>query len=300
MNLEELVKISSGVKIREIDLVIDGGSFNGSYTLGGLLLKRLEENGYLRVVRISGCSVGSLLGFMYFNNNLDRGIIFDKKIKEYFKSELNLKLVKELIKNEVSNMKDDIFDEIKSDKLFVSYFKDGKNRKIRYKYKNKEELINSLMKSCHIPYLIDNNYYCENGNSIDGIYAHIFDKLERETIFFDNTNIKTMFNLKNEINASERIMEGMLKTHKLLLKNESSDICNYLNNWDNGDYFKRNLKLFVVYVIVKIISTIYDFIILFNNTVLKNKDNLICGEFDYNFKKLFNDCLKNLCLSYIF
>ena len=81
-----------------------------------------------------------------------------------------------------------------------------------------------------------------------------------------------------------RIMEGMLKTHKLLLKNESSDICNYLNNWDNGDYFKRNLKLFVVYVIVKIISTIYDFIILFNNTVLKNKDNLICGEFDYNFK----------------
>ena len=201
MNLEDLVKnYPKNEKMREIDLVIDGGSFNGTYTMGGLILiKKLENLGYLKVVRISGCSVGSLLGVMYFNNNLDDGFVFDKKIRENLKDKLNLNLVKSLIKDEINKMDDDIFSEIKNNKLFIAYFNNGKNRKIKYMYKNKEELINSLMKSCHVPYLIDNNFYCENGDSIDGIYAHIFDKLERETIFFDNTNISTMFNLKNEI-----------------------------------------------------------------------------------------------------
>ena len=303
MNLEDLVKnYPKNEKMREIDLVIDGGSFNGTYTMGGLILiKKLENLGYLKVVRISGCSVGSLLGVMYFNNNLDDGFVFDKKLRENLKDKLNLNLVKSLIKDEINKMDNDIFSEIKNDKLFIAYFNNGKNRKIKYIYKNKEELINSLMKSCHVPYLIDNNYYCEKGDSIDGIYAHIFDKLERETIFFDNTNISTMFNLKNEINSSERLMEGMLKTHKLLLKNEPSNICNYLNNWNNTDYLKRNLKLFFAYIIVKIISTIHDFIILFNDLIFRNKDNnLIHGELDCDLNNLFNNCLKKICLSYIF
>ncbi len=302
MDLEELVKnYPKGEKIREIDLVIDGGSFNGAYTLGGLMLiKRLEEMGYLKINRISGSSVGSLLGFMYFNDTLDKSVFFDKTLKDHFRDTLNLNLAHNFIKDEVNKMSDEKFSKIKCNKLFISYFNNGKNRKTKYVYKDKDELANSLMKSCHVPYLINNKFYCEKDNSIDGIYAHIFNKLERETILFDNTNIQTMFNLKNEINASERIMEGILKTHKLLLKNEDSDICNYLNNWNNTDYLKRNIKLFFAYIIVKIMSTIYDFIVLFNNLILKNKNNIIDGEFDCDLNNLFNICLKKCCLSYIF
>lgn len=302
MDLEELVKnYPKGEKIREIDLVIDGGSFNGAYTLGGLMLiKRLEAIGYLKINRISGSSVGSLLGFMYFNDTMDKSLFFDKKLKDHFRDTLNLNLAHKFIEGEVNKMSDEKFNEIKSDKLFISYFHNGKNRKTKYIYKNKDELKKSLMKSCHIPYLINNEFYFKEDNSIDGIYAHIFKNLERETILFDNTNIKTMFNLKNEVNASERIMEGMLKTHKLLLKNEHSDICNYLNNWNETDHLKRNIKLFFAYIIVKIVSTIYDFIALFNKLILKKNNNIIDGEFDCDLNNLFNICLKKFCLSYIF
>ena len=302
MDLEDLIKnYPKGKKTEEIDLVIDGGSFNGSYTLGGLMLiKRLEEERYLKVVRISGSSVGSLLAAMYFNNTLDEGFKFDKIIKDYFKKELNLKLTHKLIENEINKMSENEFNLIKDDKLFVSYFKDGKERKIKKRYKNKQELIETLMKSCHVPYLINNNFYCEKDNCVDGIYAYIFDNLERKTIFFDNTNIWTMFNLKNEVNATERIMEGILKTHKLLLKNESSNLCNYLNNWNNNDYFKRNLKLLIIYIIMKSVSIIYDILILLNTLIFKNKEKSEYGEFSYNLNDVFNKCFKKFCLSYIF
>ena len=103
--MEELVKnYPKGEKIREIDLVIDGGSFNGAYTLGGLMLiKRLEEMEYLKIHRISGSSVGSLLGFMYFNNTLDKSVFFDKMLKDHFRDTLNLNLAHNFIKEEVIN-----------------------------------------------------------------------------------------------------------------------------------------------------------------------------------------------------
>ena len=199
MNLDELVKNYPKLdKAREIDLVIDGGAFNGSYTLGGLLLmKKLEEINYLKVVRISGCSVGSILGIMYFNNSLNKNFELDKKLKSHFKKNLNLEISKELIRTEVNNVNDNVFNKIKRDKLFISYFKNGRERKVKNIYKSREDLTKTLLKSCHIPYLIDKNYYCKYDNAIDGIYAHIFENLERETIFFDNTNLTTMFKLKN-------------------------------------------------------------------------------------------------------
>lgn len=304
MNLDELVKNYPKLdKPREIDLVIDGGAFNGSYTLGGLLLiKKLEEINYLKVVRISGCSVGSLLGVIYFNNSLDCIHELDKRIKADFKENLNLKLTQDLIKEEVNSISDDNFMKMKDDRLYISYFKNGKDRHIKKKYKNKKELEETLMKSCHIPYLIDKKFYCDKDSAVDGIFAHIFKNLERETIFYDNTNIKTMFHLKNEKNSTERIMDGMLKTHKLLLKNEESDLCNYLNKWGDYDYFKRNLKLFLAYIVLKIISTIYDIFILLNKFFLKN-DKLKqknYGEINYKMGDVFDDCIKNFCISYIF
>ena len=56
----------------ELDIVLEGGGFNGSFELGALyFLKELEAQKYTSVDRISGASIGSLLGLCYLTNNLD-------------------------------------------------------------------------------------------------------------------------------------------------------------------------------------------------------------------------------------
>ena len=50
-----------------LDLVLDGGMFNGSYLVGALhFLKEMERRNYVRVERISGASIGASVGFLYF------------------------------------------------------------------------------------------------------------------------------------------------------------------------------------------------------------------------------------------
>ena len=48
-------------KLQRIDLVLDGGIFNGSYLIGALyFLREMEKRKYVTIERISGCSVGCL------------------------------------------------------------------------------------------------------------------------------------------------------------------------------------------------------------------------------------------------
>jgi predicted acylesterase/phospholipase RssA len=55
-----------------LDLVLDGGVFNGNYLVGALyFLKEMEKKGYIKVDRISGSSVGSFVGLLYFLDELD-------------------------------------------------------------------------------------------------------------------------------------------------------------------------------------------------------------------------------------
>ncbi len=52
----------------EIDLVLDGGAFNGAYLLGALYyLKEMEKKQLLSINRISGCSVGACGAILYLS-----------------------------------------------------------------------------------------------------------------------------------------------------------------------------------------------------------------------------------------
>ena len=76
----------------EIDLVIDGGGFNGSFGIGILLyLKAMEEANILKVTRISGCSIGSILGLMYITNNLDQAEYLVQEAVKGIRKDLYLK-----------------------------------------------------------------------------------------------------------------------------------------------------------------------------------------------------------------
>ena len=69
-NLPENIK--NRVEPEEIDLLLDGGVFNGSYHVGALyFLKEMEKRKYIKINRISGCSAGSIVAFLYFIDGLD-------------------------------------------------------------------------------------------------------------------------------------------------------------------------------------------------------------------------------------
>ena len=56
----------------KLDLVLDGGVFNGSYLFGALyFLKEMEHRKYINIEKISGSSVGSIAGLIYFIDCLD-------------------------------------------------------------------------------------------------------------------------------------------------------------------------------------------------------------------------------------
>ena len=76
-----------------IDLVLDGGVFNGSYHIGALyFLKEMERRKYIKINRISGCSVGSIVAFLYFIDGLDLMPKLYDIISNEFKNKLQLSI----------------------------------------------------------------------------------------------------------------------------------------------------------------------------------------------------------------
>ena len=68
-------------KCEKIDLILEGGAFNGSYMLGILyFLKNMEQKKEFKIERISGVSIGAMLGLIYQLDCLDFSISFYKSV----------------------------------------------------------------------------------------------------------------------------------------------------------------------------------------------------------------------------
>ena len=85
---------------KEIDLVLDGGAFNGIYMMGSLnYLKQLEKNNKISIIRVSGCSIGGILGVCYLLDKLDNILALCKDCFKYLRKHQVLKKNVELFKN---------------------------------------------------------------------------------------------------------------------------------------------------------------------------------------------------------
>ena len=105
-----------------LDLVLDSGAFSGSYLVGGLLyLKKLEKLNIVVVKRISGSSIGSLLGLLYLFDNLDIAIDVYKSVKTFFSANGNVSIIKTIVHDLIQNVNMDKINSL-TDVLFISYF----------------------------------------------------------------------------------------------------------------------------------------------------------------------------------
>ena len=149
--------------LQRLDLVLDGGVFNGSYLIGALyFINEMERRKYVKIERISGCSIGSIVGFLYFIDALDLIPKLYDILKNDFKNNFSLSSLKTLKIYLQDRIPNDICSKVNG-RLFICY-NDIKKRKkiIKSNYKSVDDIIGTIVKSCYIPFLIDNTMLYKN------------------------------------------------------------------------------------------------------------------------------------------
>jgi hypothetical protein len=244
-----------------LDLVLDGGIFNGSYLVGALyFLKEMEKRKYIKICRISGCSIGSVAAFLYIIDCLDISESFYSIIFEQLKKSHNLSISKVLHSILENKIPDDICSKV-NNKLYITYTNIKKIKsKTKCTYKNKEEIINTIIKSSYIPFFMDGNLLFEN-KYIDGIIPYIFEvRNDRKILHLDlfgYDKIKYLINIKNEKSNFHRILSGVLDIHNFFIKQTSTDMCSYVNEWSLFNRARICLKTLIEKILVYFVYLVF-------------------------------------------
>ena len=284
-------------KLLHLDLVLDGGAFNGSYLVGALyFLKEMERRNYIKIERISGCSIGSIVAFLYYIDAFDILPKLYEIVNEEFKKTHTLNTLKLLKTYLQERIPDDICLKV-NNKLFICYHDIKKRKKVvKSNYKNIDDIINTIIKSCYIPFLIDNNMLYKK-KYIDGINAYIFKQQNNRKILhmelFGYDKFIYALNIKNEKTNFHRILSGLLDIHSFFIKKSSTPMCSFVNDWNIFNKFTYNIKLLLEYLLV---NTFYLFIYFKKYIPKEFKNNLLLKIITKISFEIFSVTLETYCL----
>lgn len=290
---DEIKNVKEPIKM---DVVLDGGIFNGSYHVGALyFLKEMENRNYIKIERISGCSVGSIVGFLYFIDSLDLMPKLYDLINKEFRQTYNLNIIKELKKHLSERIPSDICERVNG-RLYITYNNIKKGTKpVRSVYKDADDIINTIIKSSYIPYLIDGNVLYEN-KSVDGITPFIFKERVKKILYLDlfgSDKLGNLLNVKNEKSNYHRILSGLLDIHSFFIKKSTTPMCSYVNDWSYSNICFNHIKTIIericIYLIHVLIFIKTNISAQFKETVLYK----ILSKISYD---VFIIILENYCL----
>lgn len=254
--IDKLINNLPDVNYGEINLILDGGAFSGSYILGTLYyIKELENLNRIKIKKMSGCSIGSILCILYKLNDLDYCCEVYSKIREYFKVHGNLCILVDIMKDLLLKMPKNFYKKC-NDKIYLSYY-DVKHNKcvIKKRFKSNKQLIDTMYKSSYIPFICGENILYKN-RYIDGLKPYVFPR--EKTLFvnlcMDYKYLSGMLNIRNEVNNMERIMTGILDIHTFLLTEKPTSMCYFT---DDMTYSQKILHIFRLFVINFIVSFAY-------------------------------------------
>ena len=294
----------------ELDVVLEGGVFNGSYELGILIfLKALEKKNYLNIKRISGTSVGAVAALKYVIDKLETSIENYEKFRKHFRSDFNLEILKEIITRDIENISAEQFDKIKNDVLYINYFDIEKRQHVlESKYTSKQHLKNTIMKSCHIPFL-SNGTCCHQDDDrflVDGGLPYIFperEKLPNKHILYISVSgltfssvpskLKAMLNTKNEKTIHGRALEGILDIYTFLLKGKRTAMCSFVDNWTLSDFILLRLKSCALTMVVYFVYLLF----IFSKYIIPLAEK---SELYHKLVSIWKDTCKDLFLYFCF
>jgi hypothetical protein len=234
---------------KNLNLIFDGGVFNCGFAAGvALYIKELSNKNIIKINQISGCSAGALIALWYICGCNVSILNYLEKSMQTFKQNLSFghihttiyDIVNELFpENNNENGENGENGEPSSsqqirhtlnNKLFINYYDTRKNKqKVVSNFKNKAHLIKCLMRTIHIPYIIDGHPRC-NKWYIDGIIPYVFknssDSLLIKLITFKKCS--KAFILKSEKNIHYRLLSGVADANDFFT-NGRSDMCIYIS-----------------------------------------------------------------------
>jgi len=277
----------------KLDLILGGGVFNGSFLTGALLfLKEMEKRKYIKIYRISGCSIGSLAGLLYLS---DCCIGFDEFFYDIMHNNLNKKHNLNMLLNLPELLKERLPDNILSlvnKRLFISYHNLKTGLKVtKCVYKTREKLIDTVIRSCYVPFVIDCDILYKK-KYMDGITPYIFAfKSERRILYLNilnYNNICQSINIKNEKSNTHRVLSGLIDIHSFYIKQTSTDMCSYVHEWNVKD---KVIHVFILFLERMIIQSI-GFLVLIRNCMSCDFSETLVGKlFIHFYKYLLNNYL---------
>jgi len=263
--IKNLMKNLPKKKTKEdINLILDGGIFNGSYLIGALyFLREMENKKYIKIQKISCCSIGSVSALLYKMDALDMMTEIYNIILKQFKEHHNLAKLNICIdKIRVRVLDPDALLTDINGKFFITYHDIKKGKKIvKSKYKSIDELFETIYRSCFVPFIINGSAVCNN-KFFDGVNPYILPtETNRKTLYLDlfsTDKIGHLLSVKNEKTNFHRVLAGLLEIHLFYIKQNSTQMCSYVNNWSFYQTFhNRVLKWMIERAIYYTVYMVY-------------------------------------------
>ena len=281
---------------KEINLIFDGGAFNGGFAAGvAMYVKALEEQELVKVDKVSGCSIGSAIALWYVSGCPEEAIRFFEQMTIDFQDTLNLVGYHKNIKDFVHFIFPDGNVSMLKDKLYINFYDTQKHaQNVVSEFKDVDHLIDCILQSSHLPYIIDGNARY-NGRYIDGILPHIFNGSSGSSGSSGSTTDSLFIKLltlhkcsramvvKCEANIHYRLLSGIADANEFFTIG-SSDMCSYVSQWSYFNILQIRCREMVILFIISII----EWIILVKNNIPSTIKNSL----------LYNGCvnsIKGLC-----
>lgn len=262
----------------EIDLILTGGAFNGSYLFGALIyLKELEKRNYIRICRISSVSISSIFGLFYIMDDFTK----INKLYKYFATEWTehkrLSKIKQLSNLLGKKITEKYY--LANDKLFISYNNITTLQKNTIStYPTSDHLYDAIICSCFIPFYIDNTI-CYKEQYVDGISPFIFPENGRKRLFIDlltKNKWNHMFSIEGEQTPTYRMLDGLLDIHVFFWKSKGiSTMCSYIEKWSIYHYTKYNLSLYFEKLLMILLYVLYHMIEKCQKNGFNHKYNIL-------------------------
>lgn len=243
---------------KEIDLVISGGAFNGGYGYGVLLyIRSLEEQDKIKINRISGCSIGSLLAVDHLSNrslNLEE---LYTGLQRCLRDNGRLYVLREIVEKVIDNaLEDENFFTKAKGRLFITRtnVSTGSHEVIE-NFKNRNDLVEAVFSSCYIPFLVDGKMRYDD-KYVDGIVPFLFTDSERPSLYIDLmcfSKFHKMLITMKEVNPHGRIIDGANDASKFFNEG-SAGICSWVNKWGIAQIAIFRLTYLVLYIVVALLD----------------------------------------------
>jgi len=240
-----------------LNIIFDSGAVNGVLGIGAALyLHRLEKMAYTKVNKISGCSIGSLIGLWYVCGCPEYVYEQCDLLFSSYKEHKNFYILEKIVRDVVYQLltSEAAVPGLRK-KLYINYY-DTKKCKSRVvsSFKSRQHLITCLLRSSHVPFLTNNEFKYQ-GRYIDGIAPYFFPK--GQNLFVQLIHFTTPLmcvTIKDEQNIYARLLRGVVETNDFFVKGHDSELCCYVDNNSRWIFFQLKIRKLVVFFVISLIE----------------------------------------------